>query len=162
MGTRSGDIDPSVIALLLRDERMTIDEIMTLLNKNSGLKGVSLLSLDTRVLMKEYETNPKARLAMDIFAYRVRKAVGAFVAALGSVDAIIFGGGIAENGVFVRRVVAEGLQGFGLFLDNKANDGLIDLEGCLSTPDSRLEAWVIPTEEALQIAHECCYEAQQS
>jgi len=156
MGTRSGDIDPSIVALLMQEEHMSIDEVMTLLNKQSGLKGVSELSLDTRVLMKEYDKNPKAKLAMDIFAYRVRKAIGAYLAALGSVDAIIFGGGIAENGVFVRQTVAEGLKGFGLTLDSNANNSLIDVEGKLSTPDSRIEAWVIPTEEALQIAHECC------
>lgn len=155
MGTRSGDIDPSIIALLLKEEQMPIDEIMTLLNKRSGLKGISELSLDTRILIKHYDTNPKAKLAMDIFAYRVRKAVGAFVAALGEVEAIVFGGGIAENGVFVRHTVAEGLKGFGLTLDTEANESLIDIEGRLSTPGSCLQAWVIPTQEALEMAHEC-------
>lgn len=155
MGTRSGDIDPSIVALLMREEHMTIDDVMTLLNKKSGLKGVSEDSLDTRVLMKEYDSNPKAKLAMDMFAYRVRKAVGAYVAALGSADAVIFGGGIAENGIFVRKCVCEGLQGFGLELDGKANESLIDTEGLLSKPGSRLQAWVIPTEEGLQMAHEC-------
>lgn len=155
MGTRSGDIDPSIIALLMKEEQMPIDEIMTLLNKKSGLQGISELSLDTRILMKEYDTNPKAKLAMDIFTYRVRKAIGAMTAALGQVDAIVFGGGIAENGTFVRQHVSEGLAGFGLEIDQAANENLIEIEGPLSTPDSRLQAWVIPTEEALQIAHEC-------
>jgi acetate kinase len=155
MGTRSGDIDASIIPLLMREEHLTVDDVMTLLNKNSGLMGVSESSLDTRVLMKEYERNPKAKLAMDMFAYRVRKAVGAYIAALGSVDAIVFGGGIGENGVFVRKQVCEGLRGFGLELNGEANEGLIDKEGLLSQPGSRLQAWVIPTEEGLQIAHEC-------
>jgi acetate kinase len=155
MGTRSGDVDPSLVALLMREEHMTVDDVMTLLNRKSGLLGVSEDSLDTRVLMKVYDSNPKAKLAMDMFAYRVRKAVGAYVAALGSVDAIVFGGGIAENGVFVRKSVCEGLQGFGLDLDDTANESLIDTEGLLSKPDSRLQAWVIPTEEGLQMAHEC-------
>jgi acetate kinase len=79
----------------------------------------------------------------------------AYVAALGSVDAIIFGGGIGENGVFVRKSVCEGLRGFGLELDNGMNEKLIDSEGLLSKPESRLKAWVIPTQEGLQIAHEC-------
>ena len=105
--------------------------------------------------MKEYDSNPKAKLAMDMFAYPVRKAVGSYVAALGSVDAVIFGGGIAENGVFVRKYVCEGLRGFGLELDHKANETLIDPEGLLSNLESRLQAWVIPTEEGLQLAHEC-------
>jgi acetate kinase len=155
MGTRSGDVDPSIVALLMREEHMTIEGVMTLLNKKSGLKGVSEDSLDTRVLMKEYSSNPKAKLAMDMFAYRVRKAVGSYVAALGSVDAVIFGGGIGENGVFVRRFVCEGLQGFGLESDSDANENLIDMEGLLSKPESRLKAWVIPIQEGLQMAHEC-------
>jgi acetate kinase len=155
MGTRSGDVDPSVVALLMREEHLTVDDVMTLLNKKSGLMGVSQNSLDTRVLMKEYNSNPKAKMAMDMFAYRVRKAVGSFVAALGLVDAVVFGGGIAENGVFVRKSVCDGLQGFGLELDGTANERLIDTEGLLSRPGSRLQAWVIPTEEGLQLAHEC-------
>lgn len=155
MGTRSGDIDPSIVALLMREEHRTVDEVMTLLNKKSGLMGVSGISLDTRVLMQQYETNRNARLAMDMFAYRVRKAVGAYVAALGAVDAILFGGGIGENGVFVRRSVCEGLSGFGLELNSEANEKLIDEEGLLSRPGSRLQAWVILTEEGLQMAHEC-------
>ena len=155
MGTRCGDIDPSIVALLMQEEHMTIDEVMTLLNKKSGLMGVSETSLDTRVLMKEYDSDPRAKLAMDMFAYRVRKAVGAYVAALGSVEAIVFGGGIGENGVFVRKFVCEGLRVFGLELDADANDSLIDEEGVLSQPGSRFQAWVIPTEEGLQIAHEC-------
>ena len=155
MGTRSGDIDPSIIALLMREEQMTIDDVMTLLNRKSGLMGISEISLDTRILMKEYASNPKAKLAMDIFIYRVRKAVGAYVSSLGSVDALVFGGGIAENGVFVRQSVCEGLRGFGLEIEDRANENLIDTQGQLSTPTSRLHAWVIPTQEGLQIAHEC-------
>jgi acetate kinase len=161
MGTRSGDVDPSIVSLLMREEHMTIDAVMTLLNKKSGLKGVSEDSLDTRVLMNEYESNPKAKVAMDMFAYRDRKAVGSYMAALGTVDAIVFGGGIAENGVFVRKFVCEGLRGFGLELDGDANEKLIDMEGLLSKPESHLKAWVIPTQEGLQKAHECFLAARE-
>jgi acetate kinase len=163
MGTRSGDIDPSVVALLMHEEHMSVDEVMTLLNKESGLKALSKLSLDTRVLMKVYDSNPKAKLAMDVFAYRVRKAVGAYVAALGTVDAVVFGGGIGENSQFVRKYVCEGLRGFGLEMDGDANERLIDIEGKLSSLDSRLDAWVVPTEEGLQMAHEtyCVYRERQ-
>ncbi|WP_058185612.1 acetate/propionate family kinase [Terracidiphilus gabretensis] len=163
MGTRSGDIDPSVVALLMHEEHMTVDDVMTLLNKESGLKAMSGISLDTRVLMKVYDSNPKAKLAMDVFAYRVRKAVGAYIAALGTVDAVIFGGGIGENSQFVRKYVCEGLRGFGLEMDSDANERLIDIEGKLSTSKSRLDAWVIPTEEGLQMAHEthCAYRERQ-
>jgi acetate kinase len=93
MGTRSGDVDPSLVALLMREEEMTIDDVMTLLNKKSGLKGISEDSLDTRTLMDKYDSNPKAKLATDIFAYRVRKAVGSYLAVLGSVDAVILAAG---------------------------------------------------------------------
>jgi acetate kinase len=82
--------------------------------------------------------------------------VGAYLAVLGNVDAVIFGGGIAENTKFVRQYVCEGLRGFGLEMDEDANDRLIDREGQLSAPGSRVEAWVILAEEGLQIAHECC------
>lgn len=156
MGTRSGDIDPSLIPFLVKEEQLTLNDVMNLLNKKSGLLGVSGDSLDTRVLMKHFGTNPRVRLAMEMFAYRVRKAVGAYLAALGGADAVIFGGGIAENTTFVRDTVGAGLCCCGLEMDADANRKLIDTEGRLSTENSRLQAWVIPAEEELQIAHECC------
>jgi acetate kinase len=156
MGTRSGDVDPSLIPLLVREEKMTIEEVMTLLNKKSGLLAVSGDSLDTRILMKHYEANPRVKLAIHMFAYRVRKAVGAYFAALGSSEALIFGGGIAENNSLIRQYVCEGLRLCGLDIDHRANKTLIDIEGRLSTKASKLQAWVIPTQESLQIAHECC------
>jgi acetate kinase len=157
MGTRCGDVDPSLLPFLVREEKLSLDEVMTLLNKKSGLLGVSGESLDTRVLMKDYETNSRVRLAMEMFSYRVRKAVGAYLAALGGADAVIFGGGIAENTMLVRDRVGEGLRWCGLEIDPAANRTLIDIEGRLSTEDSRLQAWVISVEEGLQIAHECCH-----
>lgn len=156
MGTRSGDVDPSIIPLLMNEEGMNVNGVMTLLNKKSGLLGVSGESLDTRILMKDYESNPRVKLAMHMFAYRLRKAIGSYLAALGSVDAIVFGGGIAENNRLVREYVCEGLCSFGLEIEHHANRTLIDREGKLSTNSSRLQAWVIPTQESLQIAHECC------
>lgn len=156
MGTRSGDVDPSLIPLLMREERMTVDEVMELLNKKSGLLAVSGDSLDTRILMEHYESDPRVKLSMHMFAYRVRKTVGAYFAALGSGEALIFGGGIAENNRLIRQYVSEGLCSFGLDIDHRANRTLIDIEGRLSTKASKLQAWVIPTQESLQIAHECC------
>jgi acetate kinase len=155
MGTRSGDIDPSVVSLLMQEEAMSIEEVMTLFNKKSGLLGVSEISLDTRLLMPHYDTDPKVKLAMDMFCYRVLKSVGAYVAALGGAEAIVFGGGIAENNRLVRDVIGNGLRWCGLQIDRAANEKLIDLEGRLSTIDSPIQAWVIPAEEGLQIAHEC-------
>jgi acetate kinase len=129
---------------------------MKILNKHSGLLGVSGESLDTRVLMKHYETNSRIKLAMDMFSHRVLKAVGAYLAVLGGADAVIFGGGIAENTKLLRAHLGDRLRWCGLELDDDANERLIDLEGELSTRDSRIKAWVIPVEEGLQIAHECC------
>jgi acetate kinase len=159
MGTRSGDVDPSLIALLVREEGMQLDEVMALLNKKSGLLGVSGESLDTRILMQRYDSDPRVRLAMDMFAYRLRKAVGSFLAALGSAEAVIFGGGIGENTKFVREYVCEGLRSFGVEIDAEANEKLIDIEGRLSTASSSIAAWVILAEEGLQMAHECCKES---
>ena len=155
MGTRCGDIDPSVVSLLMQDEAMSIEDVMTLFNKRSGLMGVSQVSLDTRILMRQYDANPKVKLAMDMFCYRVLKSVGSYVAALGGAEAIVFGGGIAENTRLVRDVIGNGLRWCGLEIDPAANEKLIDLEGRLSTTHSPIQAWVIPVEEGLQIAHEC-------
>jgi acetate kinase len=162
MGTRCGDIDPSVVSLLMQDEAMSIEEVMTLFNKKSGLMGVSQVSLDTRVLMRQYDTDPKVKLAMDMFCYRVLKSVGSYVAALGGAEAIVFGGGIAENTRLVRDVIGNGLRWCGLEIDQAANEKLIDLEGRLSTTRSPIQAWVIPVEEGLQIAHECSLSALSS
>jgi acetate kinase len=157
MGTRSGDIDPSIIPLLVREEHLELDEVMTLLNKKSGLLGVSGESLDTRVLAKHYDSNPRVKLAIDIFIYRVCKAVGAYLAALGGADAIVFGGGIAENNTMLRERVADSLRWSGFSIDPEANRRVIDVEGRLSTENSTFESWVIAVEEGLQIAHECCH-----
>ena len=162
MGTRCGDIDPSVVSLLMQDEAMSIEEVMTLFNKKSGLMGVSQVSLDTRILMRQYDTDPKVKLAMDMFCYRVLKSVGSYVAALGGAEAIVFGGGIAENTRLVRDVIGNGLRWCGLEIDQAANEKLIDLEGRLSTAHSPIQAWVIPVEEGLEIAHECSLSALSS
>jgi len=155
MGTRSGDVDPALIEYLMRAENLTIEDVMELLNKKSGLLGVSGKSLDTRVLMKEYDTNGRARLAMDMFSFRVMKSVGACLAALGGAQAVVFGGGIGENTLSVRQRVCDGLRWCGLEIDEERNRTLIDVEGRISTDASAIQAWVVPVEEGLQIAHEC-------
>lgn len=155
MGTRSGDIDPSIIPLLVREEGLSLDEVMTMLNHESGLLGISGVSLDTRVLMKQYDSHPRVKLAIDMFCYRVLKAIGSYLAVLHGADAIIFGGGIAENNVFMREYVGNALRWCGLDIDPVANQSVIDIEGKLSASNSAIQAWVIPVEEGLQIAHEC-------
>ena len=162
MGTRCGDIDPTVIDLLMREEKMEIDAVMTLLNKKSGLLGVSGKSLDTRILMKHYESDRRARLAMDIFAYRLRKAIGAMASAVGNVEAVIFSGGIGEDTPMVRAAACEGLCGFGLKFDSQANAALINEEGKVTVRESRLHAWVIVAEEGLQMAQEVLQELRAS
>ncbi len=156
MGTRCGDVDPALPALLAHAERIDMDEVMRILEKQSGLLGVSDKSLDTRVLMRDYGSDERVRLAMEMFSYRVLKAVGSYLAILGGAHAIVFGGGIGENTPLVRQRVCEGLSWCGLKLDAERNHSVIDCEGRLSTDDSRIEAYVIPVEESLQIAHECC------
>lgn len=157
MGTRSGDVDPSLIPLLVKEEKMTIEDVMTMLNKESGLFGVSGVSLDTRILMKQYESNDRVKLAMNMFAYRLLKAVAASLAAVGGAEAIVFGGGIAENGKFVRAYLAKGLRWCGFELDPDANERTIDIEGKITKSSSRIQGWVIPAEEAMEIAHECLH-----
>lgn len=140
---------------LAQAESLDLAGVMELLEKRSGLLGVSGVSLDTRILMRTYDSDPRVRLAIEMFAYRVRNAVGAYLAALGGADAVIFGGGIAENTALVRQRICEGLAWCGLTMDPEQNRTVIDREGRLSTSDSPLQAWIIPVEETLQIAHEC-------
>jgi acetate kinase len=155
MGSRSGDVDPSLIPFLIREEHMDMDAVMTLLNKKSGLLGISGKSLDTRVLMEDYDRDPRVKLSMEMFSYRVLKAVGAYLCALGGADAIVFGGGISENTPLVRERVCSSLRWAGMEMDAEKNRTLIDVEGKLSTGSSPLQALVVLTEEGLQIAHEC-------
>eukprot|EP01113_Clastostelium_recurvatum_P045215 TRINITY_DN7739_c0_g1_i1.p1 TRINITY_DN7739_c0_g1~~TRINITY_DN7739_c0_g1_i1.p1 ORF type:complete len:437 (+),score=106.77 TRINITY_DN7739_c0_g1_i1:49-1311(+) len=154
MGSRCGSIDPAIIPYLARKEGKSIDDIMTFLNKKSGLLGISGYSLDTRELVKR--DDERCRLAMDMFGYRVKLAVGSYMAALGTVDAVLLGGGIGEDSPWLREAVCAGLAGWGLILDAKANESI---EGMcrISQDDSRLEAWAMPVDEAMQIAHECMH-----
>ena len=154
MGTRSGSVDPAIVGYLARKLDISADDVLTLLNKRSGLLGIAGGTLDTRDLMKRGDA--AAALAMSMFAYRVRLAVGAYLAALGEgVEAVLFGGGIGENTPPVRADVCAGLGGWGLRLDDHLNQTSISGQHRLTTDDSRLHAWSMPVEEGLQIAHEC-------
>ncbi len=154
MGTRSGSVDPAIVPYLMEKEGVDVAEVMTLLEKKSGLLGIAGGSLDTRVLVKRGDD--AARLALAMFGYRVRLAVGAYLAALGdAVDAVIFGGGIGENSPWLRAAVAEGLRGFGLEFDAELNEQSVEGQVKLSKQGSRLGAWSMPVEEGLQMALEC-------
>ena len=154
MGTRSGDLDPAVLEFVMKKENLTIDEMMTVLNKKSGLLGISGVTGDIRDLKGLIaEGNEKAKLAVDMFAYRVRKYIGAYMAVLGHVDAIIFEGGIGEHNPDVISKAVSGLEELGIKYDNSHNDNEM-YEGIVSTPDSKIKMYIIPTNEELEIANE--------
>jgi acetate kinase len=157
MGTRGGDIDPSIIDFIRNKEGMTVREIDTMLNKQSGLLGLSGLTNDMRDLIAEEQENNdrRAHLAIEIFVQRVKKYIGAYIAEMGGADALIFTGGIGENSSIIRERVCRGLEWLGLSVDKDKNDSMIGgKEGDISTPKSRLKAFVIPTNEELLIARD--------
>ena len=154
MGTRSGDLDPAVLEFVMKKENLSIDEMMTVLNKKSGLLGISGITGDIRDLKGLIaEGNEKAKLAVDMFAYRVRKYIGAYMAVLGRVDAIIFEGGIGEHNPDVISKAVSGLEELGIKYDNSHNDNEM-YEGIVSMPDSKIKMYIIPTNEELEIANE--------
>ena len=157
MGTRSGDIDPAIIEFLMAKEGFSIEQIDTLLNKNSGLLGISGLTNDMRELLEEEreKQDRRARLAIEIFVQRIRKYIGAYLAEMNGADAILFSGGIGENSPDIRARICHELEWFGLELNEDMNNELINRrEGRISTDHSRLHAWVIPTDEELLIARD--------
>lgn len=157
MGTRCGDLDPSLVEYIAAKDGVSLAEVDAVLNRQSGLLGVSGLTGDMRDLLAEVEENGdrRARLAIDLFCERVRKYVGAYYVKLGGPEALVFTGGIGENAAAVRAQVCAGLECLGLTLDPARNAELVDGKtGCLTTPESRLAAWVIPTDEELLIARD--------
>jgi acetate kinase len=155
MGTRSGDLDPSLPCFLARREGMEIEEVEDWLNTRSGLLGVSGRSRDMRDLLKAAQQgDANADLAVEMFCYRIRKYIGAYLAVLGGADAIIFGGGIGENAAEVRTRICAGMEWCGLRLDEDRNARAVGSEDRISGANSRLHAYVIPVDEALMIARE--------
>lgn len=156
MGTRSGDLDPAILEVLSQREGWSVEQLLSLLNTASGLLGLSGLSADMRTLL-EAAAGPdgrQARLAIDVFCYRARKYIGAYLAALGGAEAIVFTGGIGENAPDVRAQICAGLEWCGLTLDPALNEAAIGHEARISVEGSRLQAWVIPTDEELLIARD--------
>ena len=155
MGTRSGDIDPAILEYISKKEGLDIAELMNMLNKKSGVFGLSNnLSSDFRDLETAAdEGNKQAQVALDVFCYRVAKYVGSYVAAMNGVDTIVFTAGIGENAALVRTKVCEYLGYLGITLDQEAN-GKRGEEIAISTPDSKVTVMVIPTNKELAIARE--------
>jgi acetate kinase len=157
MGTRSGDLDPSILEYLTHREGMSLAEMDGLLNKQSGLVGVSGLTSDMRDLLEEERTNGdrRARLAIDLFCMRVRKYIGAYLARMNGADAIVFAGGIGENAAPVRERICADMDFLGIRLDAAKNARCVNgVEGEISAEGSRVRVYVIPTNEELLIARD--------
>lgn len=155
MGTRSGDIDPSVMEFICKKENMDMNGIMEVLNKKSGVQGLSGVSSDFRDLQAgAAEGNERCAMAVDVFCYRAVKYIGAYVAAMDGVDAIAFTAGLGENDEIVRRKIVNRLGYLGIKLDDEANNNGRGKEIAISTPDSKVPVWIVPTNEELAIARE--------
>ncbi|HOH70616.1 MAG TPA: acetate/propionate family kinase, partial [Paludibacteraceae bacterium] len=152
MGTRSGNVDLGVIMFLMEKEHLTAEDISTIVNKKSGIKGISGISSDMRDIEKAVaEGNQRAALALNMFNYRILKHIGAFAAILNGVDVLVFTGGVGENQSETRRYVCEGLSYLGVEIDSKANKSR-GQEIELSTKNSKVRVVVIPTNEEFMIA----------
>ncbi len=151
MGTRCGDIDPAIVTYLMDKMNLDAKGIDNLMNKESGVFGISGISSDFRDLEAAMETNERARLALDMFAYHVKKLVGAYAAAMGGVDALVFTAGVGENTRLTRAAVTEGLEYMGIEIDAEANN-CRGVQKDISAPGAKVKTLVIPTNEELMIA----------
>ncbi|MBO9597716.1 MAG: acetate kinase [Cohnella sp.] len=155
MGTRSGDLDPAVVPFTMNKEDLTLNEVNSMLNKHSGLIAISGISSDMREVVDAMnEGNPNAKLAFDMYAYRIRKYIGAYAAAMDGLDAIIFTAGVGENSDVLRRAVCEQLTFFGVRLDEERNGVRSPEPRRITTDDSRVTVLVVPTNEELLIARD--------
>lgn len=157
MGTRSGDIDPAIVEFICAKEGLTVQETEMLLNRQSGVLGISGLTNDMRELVAEAVENKdrRALLAIEIFCYRAAKYIGAYLAVMNGADAIIFAGGIGENSPYIRQLICERLEWLGVELNTENNESFIDgRAGIISTESSRPNIYVIPTNEELLIARD--------
>jgi len=154
MGTRSGDLDPAIL-FYLADKGYDAKALKTLCNKQSGLLGLSGISNDVRRLEEFMERgDARAKLAIDVFCYRVKKYIGAYAAVLDTVDAVVFTGGIGEHAAFLREQICNAVTQIGLKLDYEANKTAIEREAEISAPNSEVKVFVIPTNEQLAIAND--------
>ncbi len=152
MGTRTGDIDPGVLFYLM-DQGLKADELRTIMNNESGLQGLSGVSRDMRdILRAVHEDDKRAVMALDVFCYRLRKYIGAYIAVLGEVHALVFTGGIGENTPEVRERACAGMGHLGIEIDTRRNEAAVDREKDISASESKVKVLVVPTNEELAIA----------
>jgi acetate kinase len=161
MGTRTGDLDPAVVSYLIRQEGAAAAEVEAWLNERSGLLGISGWSNDMRELLAHAAEDGRARLAVELFCYRARKYIGAYLAALGGAAALTFSGGIGEHSPAIRASICAGMQWCGLAVDPARNEAVVGGEGRISPPDARIPVYVIPSDEELLIAHDAANLLQQ-
>ena len=155
MGTRSGDIDAGAVTFIMDKEGLDTHGISNLLNKKSGLAGVSEGSSDFRDILAGIAAgNDKARLAKDMYCYRIKKYIGAYAAAMGGIDTIVFTAGVGENQTSMREQSCEGLEFLGVKIDKEKNAGIRGEEAIISTPDSKVTVCVVPTDEEIVIARD--------
>lgn len=155
MGTRSGDLDPAILEYLCNHENMTISEMLNVLNKKSGILGMSGISSDFRDLIAEVDKgNQIAKDTLDAYAYRVAKYIGSYVAAMNGVDAIAFTAGVGENNARIRKMILSYFNYLGIEVDDAANEEAVGVTKMISTADSKVKVVVLPTNEELAIARD--------
>ena len=151
MGTRAGDVDAGVLTYLMKKEEIGSDGLNTIINKFSGLIGISGVSSDMREIENEAENNERAKLALEMFSYRIKKYIGSYAAAMGGLDTIVFTGGVGENGIEIRKEICSGLEFLGISIDDEKNKSR-GKEQIISKDNCKVNVMVIPTNEELVIA----------
>ncbi len=156
MGTRSGDIDPAIVTFLIKDLKMSTDEVDTLLNKKSGIYGLYGKSSDMRDVKKAgfYEKDKRAMLALNVFHYRIKQYIGSYIASMNGLDAIVFTGGIGENSFENRNGICQDMDYLGIKIDQEKNNNAVGIAADISATDSKIKVLVIPTDEELMIARD--------
>jgi acetate kinase len=155
MGTRTGDLDPAVILHIMAREELSLQEANTLLNKHSGMQGISGQSSDMRDIIQEAkEGQANSKLALDMYCYRIKKYIGAYAAAMGGLDCLVFTAGVGENSPLIRAKCCEGLEFLGIEIDEDRNEEAVGMEALISKDKTRVKVLAIPTNEELVIAQE--------
>ncbi|TCS84177.1 acetate/propionate family kinase [Tepidibacillus fermentans] len=154
MGTRSGDIDPAIIPFVMEKEGLTLNEVNSMLNKHSGLLGVSGIGSDMRDIEENMDSNENAKLAFEMYEYRIRKYIGAYAAAMNGIDVLIFTAGVGENSNILRKAITDHLSYLGIEIDEEINNTRSKQVRRISTPNSKVEVLVVPTNEELMIARD--------